>query len=40
MTVKVLGTYQRTILMEGLEAFSLAILMRFFGWSKDEVEII
>jgi hypothetical protein len=36
--LKSLGAYQRAILMDGLEAFSLAIFTRLLGWSKKEVE--
>jgi len=37
--LKLLGTYQREVLMNGLEAFSLAIFTRLLGWLKTEVEI-
>jgi hypothetical protein len=37
--LKLLGTYQRAILTDGLEAFSLAMFTRFLGWSKSTVEI-
>ena len=37
--LKLLGAYQREILKDGLEAFSLAIFTRFLGWSKNKVEV-
>jgi hypothetical protein len=36
--LKLLGTYQRAILTDGLEAFSLAMFTRLLGWSKSTVE--
>ncbi|KAE9376521.1 S-adenosyl-L-methionine-dependent methyltransferase [Stipitochalara longipes BDJ] len=36
--LKLLGTYQKEVLMLGLEAFSLAILTRVLGWLKTEVD--
>jgi hypothetical protein len=36
--LKLLGTYQRAILLESLEAFSLAMFTRLLGWSKDNIE--
>jgi hypothetical protein len=35
--LKLLGAHQREVLMNGLEAFSLAIFTRLLGWSKTEV---
>jgi hypothetical protein len=37
--LKLLGAFQREVVMLGLEAFSLAIFTRLLGWSKNKVEI-
>ena len=36
--LKLLGAYQSKILIEGLDAFSLAIFTKFLGWPKKKVE--
>jgi hypothetical protein len=36
--LKLLGAYQKEVLMMGLEAFSLAIFTRLLGWSKNKVD--
>src|SRR5436190_1445858 len=36
---KVLGAWQHTNVMEGLQGFTMALFTRVLGWSKEEVEV-
>lgn len=38
--MKELGAYQQANIIEGLDAFSLALMTRVLGWSSEEVTVL
>jgi len=37
---KILGAWQMVNVLEGLEAFSMALFTRVLGWSKEEIDVL